>query len=162
MDLIYGLVGSMTTIEFAKRLEGSTEPALRYAIALVFLWIGAMKFTAYEAGAIEGLVTSSPLTSWLPALLGQQGVSSLIGVIEILTGIALAIGNRVPVAGALGASAAIVTCLVTLSFLFSAPGWESSLGGFPALSVVPGQFILKDIVVLAVALHLLHRSLGSL
>ena len=31
----------------------------RYAIVLVLVWIGAMKFTAYEAGAIEPLVANS-------------------------------------------------------------------------------------------------------
>src|SRR5262245_3398250 len=42
--------------------------------------------------------------------------------------------------------------LTTLTFLFSTPGWEPSLGGFPALSAMPGQFVLKDIVLLAAAL----------
>jgi uncharacterized membrane protein YkgB len=52
-----------------------------------------------------------------------------------------------------------VTFAVTLSFLFSAPGWEQSLGGFPALSVVPGQFLLKDVVLLAASISLLGRAL---
>jgi uncharacterized membrane protein YkgB len=52
-----------------------------------------------------------------------------------------------------------VTFAVTLSFLFSAPGWEASLGGFPALSVVPGQFLLKDVVLLAASVSLLGRAL---
>jgi len=59
-----------------------------------------------------------------------------------------------------GALGAIATFLVTLSFLFTAPGWEPSLGGFPALSVVPGQFLLKDIVLLAAAFSLLARALS--
>ena len=40
--------------------------------------------------------------------------------------------------------------LTTLSFLFSLPGWEQSLGGFPALSG-NGGFLLKDIVLLGAA-----------
>ena len=48
-----------------------------------------------------------------------------------------------------------------LSFLFSAPGWELSLGGFPALSVVPGQFLLKDSVLLAAAIWLLGDALKN-
>ena len=36
---------------------------------------------------------------------------------------------------------------------------EPSLGGFPALSVVPGQFLLKDIVLLAGALFLTGDAL---
>ena len=42
--------------------------------------------------------------------------------------------------------------LTTLSFLVTTPGWESSLGGFPAVSAMPGQFVLKDIVLLGAAL----------
>ena len=51
--------------------------------------------------------------------------------------------------------------VAALTFLFSAPGWESSLGGFPALSVVPGQFLLKDIVLLAASVSLLGKALVS-
>jgi quercetin dioxygenase-like cupin family protein len=49
--------------------------------------------------------------------------------------------------------------LTTLTFLFSTPGWEPSLGGFPALSAMPGQFLLKDIVLLAAALWSLGEAL---
>lgn len=47
-----------------------------------------------------------------------------------------------------------MTFLVTVSFLFTAPVTEPSLGGFPALSVVPGQFLLKDVVLLGAAIFL--------
>ena len=30
--------------------------------------------------------------------------------------------------------------------------WEVSTGGFPALTVVPGQFLVKDVVLLGAAL----------
>jgi reactive chlorine resistance protein C len=36
--------------------------------------------------------------------------------------------------------------------VFTAPGWESSLGGFPALSASVGQFLIKDIVLLGAAI----------
>src|SRR5262249_4102245 len=49
---------------------------------------------------------------------------------------------------AIGSAAAVVMFFTTLSFLFSTPGWELSLGGFPALSALPGQFLLKDVVLL--------------
>jgi reactive chlorine resistance protein C len=38
-----------------------------------------------------------------------------------------------------------------------APGWEASLGGFPALSDLPGQFLLKDIVLLGAAVWSLRE-----
>lgn len=56
---------------------------------------------------------------------------------------------------------AIATFAVTSSFLLTAPVWEASLGGFPALNVVPGQFLLKDIVLLAAAISLLGKALSS-
>jgi uncharacterized membrane protein YkgB len=49
--------------------------------------------------------------------------------------------------------------LTTLSFLMSTPGWEPSLGGFPGLSVAPGQFLLKDVVLLGAALWSLGEAL---
>jgi uncharacterized membrane protein YkgB len=43
--------------------------------------------------------------------------------------------------------------LTTLSFLLSTPGvWEPSLGGFPALSGNPGQFLIKDLALLGISL----------
>jgi len=51
---------------------------------------------------------------------------------------------------------------LTFSFLLTAPGWEQSLGGFPALSVVPGQFLLKDAVLFAGALFLAGSELSRI
>ena len=136
------------------------DQAVRYSIVLILAWIGAMKFTAYEAGAIQGLVASSPITSWLYSVFDLRTTSNLIGSIEILTAAALLLAplhRNIAIAGAL---AATVTFVVTLSFLFTAPGWEASLGGFPALSVVPGQFLLKDAALLAAAVSLLGRALS--
>ena len=133
--------------------------ALRFSGATVLGWIGAMKFTAYEAGAIQGLVQSSPLMSWLYDVLSVQGVSNLIGTIEIGTALLIVLGAKFPKAALSGALAAAATFLLTISFLFTAPGWEASLGGFPALSVVPGQFLLKDIVLLAGTIFLAGNAL---
>ena len=148
-------------VSVASRISAISENAIRYSVVLVLAWIGAMKFTAYEAGAIEGLVASSPLMSWLYSVASQQGVSNLIGTIEIATAIAIAAGPFSRRAAIAGASAAIATFAITLTFLLSAPGWEPSLGGFPALSVVPGQFLLKDVVLLAASIHLLGRALSD-
>ena len=133
-----------------------------YGLVLVFAWIGAMKFTAYEAGAIEGLVASSPFLSWLHVIFDQRGAANLIGTVEIAAAILLATRPWSAISGALGALLATITTMVTLTFLFSAPGWEPSLGGFPALSVVPGQFLLKDVVLLGAALWLLGDALRDL
>jgi uncharacterized membrane protein YkgB len=133
--------------------------ALRFTGATVLGWIGAMKFTAYEAGAIEGLVASSPLTSWLYSVFSLQGASNLIGATEITLAVIIALGAKFPKLALIGALGALATFFVTSSYLLTAPVWEASLGGFPALSVVPGQFLLKDIVLLASAVFLTGDAL---
>ncbi|MEP4337742.1 MAG: DUF417 family protein, partial [Roseobacter sp.] len=70
--------------------------AMRISTATVLGWIGAMKFTAYEAGAIQGLVDSSPLTSWLYQIFSVQGASNLIGTVEIVTAVLLLVGAKFP------------------------------------------------------------------
>ena len=142
-----------------ERISNAGRLAISLTAATVLGWIGAMKFTAYEAGAIEGLVQSSPLVSWLYQVFSVQGASNLIGTVEIATAALILIGTKFPKAALVGAVAAAMTFLVTASFLLTAPVWEPSLGGFPALSVVPGQFLLKDIVLLAAAVFLAGDAL---
>lgn len=129
------------------------------SIVIVLAWIGSMKFTAYEATAIEGLVASSPFTAWLYNVFSLQGASNLIGLIEVTTAIVLLVGIRYKAAAIAGSLVAVATFAVTLSFVLTAPGWEASLGGFPALSVVPGQFLLKDAVLLGAAISLVGKAL---
>lgn len=138
------------------------QKAMLFSTVTVLGWIGAMKFTAYEAGAIEGLVQSSPLTSWLYSVFSVQGASNLIGTTEIVTAVLLLLGTKFPKAALLGAIGAFLTFFVTSSLLLTAPVWEASLGGFPALSVVPGQFLLKDIVLLSAAILLSGQALTKL
>jgi reactive chlorine resistance protein C len=139
-------------VEVGAQAESIGLHVARYAVALVLVWIGAMKFTGYEAGAIEPLVANSPLMAWLYAIFSVQTTSNLIGVAEIAAGALIALRPWSALAAAVGSLMAIATFAVTLTFLFSTPGWEPSLGGFPALSVAPGQFILKDAVLLGVAI----------
>ena len=149
-------------VHYGARLSSIGQEAVRFTVAGVLFWIGAMKFTAYEAGAIEGLVASSPFTSWLYGVFSLQGAANLIGFVEIVTALLIVAGTRIPQAAIAGALGAVATFAITLSFLITAPGWEPSLGGFPALSVVPGQFLLKDGVLLAAAIWLLGDGLKKL
>jgi uncharacterized membrane protein YkgB len=51
------------------------------------------------------------------------------------------------------------TYLITLTFFFSTPGVaETTAGGFPAISALPGQFLLKDLVLLAASVCLFLAS----
>jgi uncharacterized membrane protein YkgB len=149
------------TAEAGIRLESIGLHVTRYAIVVVLLWIGAMKFTAYEAGAIEPLVANSPLMSWLYAVFSVQTTSNLIGVAEIVAGILIGLRPWSALACVLGSLMGIATFAITLTFLLSTPGWEPSLGGFPALSVAPGQFILKDAVLLGASVWSLGEALRS-
>lgn len=147
--------------QIAERSVGSLSllALLRWALVIIFLWFGGMKFTAYEAHGIAPFIANSPLMSWLHVLFGIQGASYIIGVLELSTAVALVIGAIKPFFSALGAAMSTVTYLITLSFLLSTPGVvEAMAGGFPAISAVPGQFLLKDLVLLAASLCLLGAS----
>jgi uncharacterized membrane protein YkgB len=57
---------------------------------------------------------------------------------------------------------AVALFMGTLSFLFTTPGVVASYaGGLPVLSGMPGQFLLRDLVLLGVALWTLGDSLGA-
>lgn len=145
----------------AERNSGSyTELALlRWALVIVFLWFGGMKFTAYEAAGIAPFIQHSPILGWLGALLGAQGASHVVGVLELSTAAALVIGAFNPIISAIGAAMSCVTYLITLSFFLSTPGVaEPAAGGFPAISAPVGQFLLKDLVLLAASAVLLIAS----
>lgn len=124
----------------------------RYGLVVVLLWIGAMKFTAYEAEGIQPLVSHSPLMSWVYHVASVNTFSAVLGGIEIVIGGLIALRAVSPLASAIGSGLAVAMFATTLTFLVSTPGWEPSLGGFPSLSAMPGQFLLKDIVLLGVAL----------
>lgn len=131
---------------------------IRYGLVLVLGWIGAMKFTAYEAEGIKALVETSPLMSWMYKVLSLQATSNVIGVAELTAAVLIAIRPLSAKLSAIGSVLAVFTFLTTLTFLFSLPGWEKSLGGFPALSG-SGGFLLKDVVLLGAALFTLGDSL---
>lgn len=133
---------------------------IRYGLVLVLGWIGAMKFTAYEAEGIKTLVETSPFMSWLYKVLSLQATSNVIGVAELTAAALIAIRPLAPKLSAIGSALAVFTFLTTLTFLFSLPGWEKSLGGFPALSG-SGGFLLKDTVLLGAALFTLGDSLAT-
>ena len=130
-------------------LKATGTNVSRYGLVIVLLWIGGMKFTAYEAEGIRPMVANSPLMSWA------------YGVIEIATGVLIALRPVWPLGSAVGSGLAVGTFLTTLTFLFTTPGWEASLGGFPALSHMPGEFLLKDLVLLGASLFTAGEALAA-
>lgn len=136
---------------WADRLDAAGRAALRYGLVLVLLWIGGMKFTAYEAEGISPFVANSPFFSWTYPVLGKQGMSNLLGVVEIAVALLIASRPWLPKASAVGSLLAAGMFLSTLSFLVTTPEAWVSGSGFPALAV-PGQFLLKDAVLLGASL----------
>jgi reactive chlorine resistance protein C len=133
---------------------------IRYGLVLVLGWIGAMKFTAYEAEGIKTLVETSPFMSWMYKVFSLQATSNVIGIAELTAAALIAIRPLAPKLSAIGSVLAVFTFLTTLTFLFTLPGWEASLGGFPALSG-SGGFLLKDIVLLGATFFTLGDSLAT-
>jgi uncharacterized membrane protein YkgB len=135
---------------------------VRYALVAVIAWIGALKFTAYEAASIQPLVTHSPLLSWVYHVVSVRAFADINGVLEILAALLIAIRPLAPRISALGSAFAVLLFLSTLSFLFTTPGVTvAAAGGFPVLSVLPGQFLLKDLVLVGASLWTLGDSLGA-
>jgi uncharacterized membrane protein YkgB len=144
----------------AASLEVAGQQVIRYGLVLVLAWIGGMKFTAYEANGIQPLVAHSPLMGWVYQVFSVQAFSNWLGVLEIAIAVMIALRPVWAAVATVGSALAVGMFLTTISFLFSTPGWEPSLG-FPALAVVPGQFLVKDVVLLGAALWSLGEALGD-
>ena len=152
-------------LQVAEQSVGSLSllALFRWTRVLIFLWFGGLKFTAYEANGIAPFIANSPIMSWLHGLFGVQGASYVIGVLELSTAAALILGAFYPTFSALGAAMSTATYVITLTFFLTTPGVaEAMAGGFPAISAMPGQFLLKDLVLLAASLSLVLASVQGL
>lgn len=126
-------------------------------VAIVLIWIGIFKFTATEAKGIESLVKNSFLMSWLYNVTSVQGVSNLIGSVEIVAGVCLLLSFFWRKAGLFGGLLSVITFLATLSFLFTTPGIFSVVDGVP----ITDFFILKDVTALGISLMVLGKSISK-
>lgn len=130
--------------------------ATSYALAVIFLIFGATKFTAMGGEGIAPLVMNSPLTGWLHGAFGIDGAARFLGAYEILAGLLIAARPVDPRLSMIGGAMAVITFLVTLTFLFTTPMVAAGDAPFP-LSML-GQFLLKDLVLLSVALWVFGAS----
>lgn len=164
--------------------------AMRIAIAVIFLWIGALKFVPYEADSITPFVANSPVMSFFykhpaqykahlthegelnapkrawQAANNTYGFSSGLGSLELVIGGLTLAGLFWPRVGLVGAALAFATPFVTLSFLATTPeAWVAPLGdahhGFPYLSGA-GRLVLKDVALLAGAWLVIGDSARSI
>jgi reactive chlorine resistance protein C len=163
---------------------------MRIAIAIVFLWIGGLKFAPYEADSITPFVANNPIMSLfykhpdqykdhlthegqlVPAQREWQqenntyGFSTGLGVVEIAIGALVLLHPLSLTLGFVGALLAFLTPFVTLSFLVTTPeAWVPALGdaqhGVPFLSGA-GRLVLKDVLLLAGALLVMADSARAL
>ena len=164
--------------------------SMRIAIAVVFLWIGGIKFAPYEADSITPFVANNPVMALFyqhphdyKAHLTREGenvpvqrtwqtengtysFSRGLGLVELAIGAAVLAGLVSVEIGALGALLAFLTSCVTLSFLVTTPeAWVPALGdaehGFPYLSGA-GRLVLKDVMLWAGGLLLMAGSARAL
>ena len=149
-------------MEIGPRIQAVAFNVLRYGLILAIAWIAAMKGTEYEAKGIQPLIANSPFLSWGYSIWTVHHFTEIIGAVELTIVLLIALRHWSPKASAIGSAGAVVMFLTTLSFLFSTPGWEPSLGGFPALSGDVGEFLIKDVVLLGAALWSLGESLAAI
>ena len=181
----------ITLLSFAANLKNVGLKLIRLAILIVFVWIGALKFTHYEADGIVPFVANSPFMSFFYAkealeykeYKNKEGefvqknrewhesnrtyvFSRGLGVFIMSIGILVFLGIFSSKAGIVGDTLAIIMTIGTLSFLITTPEcWVPDLGsgehGFPLLSGA-GRLVIKDTVILAGAITLLSDSAGRL
>lgn len=177
----------ITLLSFAANLKGLGHKLIRIAILVVFVWIGGLKFTHYEADGIVPFVANSPFMSFFYAkeapeykdYKNKEGelvpknrawhetnrtyvFSYGLGILIMGIGILVFLGIFTPKIGIFGDLLAIIMTIGTLSFLVTTPEcWVPDLGsgehGFPLLSGA-GRLVIKDTVILAGAVTLLSDS----
>ena len=132
---------------------------LRYGLVLVVSWIGCLKFTAYESKGVFNHASRSPLLAWAYHILDVRDFSRGLGTVEIAIALLIAVGPVWPKLSIAGSLGGIGMFLTTLSFVITTPGvWQAGYG-FPALAGFPGQFLVKDVVLLGAAMWTLTDSL---
>ncbi|VVN04193.1 hypothetical protein PS662_03508 [Pseudomonas fluorescens] len=133
-----------------------------FALAVIYFWFGGMKFTHYEAEGLVPLVSNSPFLGWVYDIFSVDTFSSLLGVLEVLIGTLIAGRLLSPKLSLIGGALSAGLFFTTLSFMFSTPGVIEPGLGFPAITVAPGQFLLKDIGLLAASILVAGHSLTDL
>jgi uncharacterized membrane protein YkgB len=131
----------------------------RYGLVIVLAWIGFGKYVKMESRV---LIEHSPLMSWIYDVFTVTTVARGLGTMEIVAALLIAVRAAWPRVSAVGSGLAVVLFLGTISFLFTTPGVVGTqAAGLPVLSALPGQFLLKDLVLIGVALWTLGESLTA-
>lgn len=132
-----------------RRIAGFMErwgaPAMRLALGIIFIWFGILKPL--------GMSPAAPLVratvSWMPFLAPDQWVS-LIGWWEVLIGLTFLVPATTRIAIALLAMQMAGTFLPLLML----PGVTFQPGHYPYAPTVEGQYIIKNLLIIAAAMVL--------
>lgn len=173
-------------LKFIAGLDHLGKKTVRYAIVIVFIWIGALKFFTYEADGIVPFVANSPFMSFFyhhpeeyKAHMNKEGELNAanhewnktnntygfaygLGMFLITLGILVALYKVAPLPSMIASILVFLMTLGTLSFLLTTPeSWVPHLSdhqwGFPYLSG-RGRLVIKDIVILAGAIITMSES----
>jgi uncharacterized membrane protein YkgB len=148
-----------TPHRLARALTSCGQLISRYGLVVVLAWIGFGKYIKMESRV---LIEHSPLMSWIYHVFSVTMVARGLGTMEIVAALLIAVRPLWPRASAAGSALAVVLFMGTLSFLFTTPGVVGTrAAGIPVLSALPGQFLLKDLVLIGVALWTLGDSLTA-
>jgi len=148
-----------STDRLAQSLTRSGQLISRYGLVVVLAWIGYGKYVKMESRV---LIEHSPFMSWIYDVFSVTTVARGLGTMEIVAALLITLRPVWPRASAAGSALAVLLFVGTLSFLFTTPGVVAShAGGLPVLSALPGQFLLKDLVLIGVAVWTLGDSLAA-
>ena len=148
-----------STDRLAQSLTRAGQLISRYGLVVVLAWIGFGKYVKMESRV---LIEHSPFMSWIYDVFSVTTVARGLGTMEIVAALLIALRPVWPRASAAGSALAVLLLVGTLSFLFSTPGVVAShAGGLPVLSALPGQFLLKDLGLIGVAVWTLGDSLAA-
>jgi uncharacterized membrane protein YkgB len=138
--------------------EGLEYYVLRLAMVIVFAFFGYTKWHPYAPPLVLPFVSNSPFIFWLIPAFGIRGAIRFLGASDWTMFALLYAGfwdRRFGALGALGATGTFITTVTIIPFM--PDGWDPA-AGFPAMAgAVP--FLVKDVVLLAVAIYLLKQDL---
>jgi uncharacterized membrane protein YkgB len=85
------------------RFDTVARLAGRYALVVVIVWIGAMKYTYYESHGISPLVANSPFLSWTYHVVSIRTFGAIPGTVELITAAMVAAKPWAPRVSVVGA-----------------------------------------------------------
>ncbi len=125
---------------------------VRYGLAALLAYFGALELTKAGAHATAPLVAHSPILSWLLRYLAADDATRLLGAVAVAAALLVAARAIAAWLCLIGSLVAIAIFVTTLSFLVTGPGMFAAVSDFPLpVPSATGAFLLKDVFLLAAA-----------